>query len=44
MGRINNPLHERQKKLLDGGNLLGLLEQHGYDARIDVEEAREKMD
>jgi len=31
-------------QLLDGGNLLSLLEQHGYDARIDVEEAREKME
>lgn len=31
-------------QLLDGGNLLSMLEQHGYDARIDVDEAREKMD
>lgn len=35
---------DKPLQLLDGGNLLGLLEQHGYDARIDVEEAREKMD
>ena len=28
-------------QLLNGGNLLSLLERHGYDARIDVEGARE---
>ena len=28
-------------QLLSGGNLLSLLEQHNYEARIDVEEARE---
>lgn len=35
---------DKPLQLLDGGNLLGLLEQHGYDARIDVEEARERLD
>lgn len=28
-------------QLLSGGNLLSLLEQHNYEARIDVDEARE---
>lgn len=35
---------DKPLQLLDGGNLLSLLEQHGYDARIDVEEARKRMD
>jgi restriction system protein len=30
-------------QLLNGGNLLSLLERHGYDARIDVKEARKRM-
>lgn len=29
-------------QLLSGGNLLSLLEQHSYEARIDVEEARQE--
>ena len=35
---------DKPLQLLDGGNLLSLLEKHGYDARIDVEAAREKME
>ncbi len=35
---------DKPLQLLDGGNLLSLLEQHGYDARIDVEEARNRME
>lgn len=34
---------DKPVQLLNGGNLLSLLEQHGYDARIDVEEARSRI-
>lgn len=30
-------------KLIDGGNLLSLLEQHGHKARIDLKEAKELL-
>ena len=30
-------------ELLSGGNLLGLLEQHNYDARINIDEARKEL-
>jgi restriction system protein len=36
-----NFVKDKPIQLLNGGNLLSLLEQHGYDARIDVKEARE---
>lgn len=39
-----NFAEDKPIQLLSGGNLLSLLEQHNYDARINGEKAREQLD